>query len=136
MYNSPLVFISGVFDCFHEGHEDLLRAASDYGTIFVAVNNDKYVRKHKGKGRPRDTASIRASNVIGSGLVGMVCINEEDSPLNLILGLKPKWIAVGDDYTLDRIVGLKEAAAWGGRALIIPRVRPISTTQIIKSKCR
>jgi rfaE bifunctional protein nucleotidyltransferase chain/domain len=130
----PLVFISGVFDCFHDGHRDLLRQASEYGDVFVAVNSDAYVKKHKGKGRPHDKASIRMVNVIDSGFVSYVCINEEDSPLNLILGLKPEFLAVGNDYSADRIVGLQEGAAWGCKAIIVPRVRPISTTQILKEK--
>lgn len=128
------VFISGVFDLFHDGHRDLLKQAADYGKVFVAVNGDKYVRRVKGPLRPIYTATERMIHVIDSGYVACACINEEDSPLNLILGLKPAYIAVGSDYTVDKIVGLKEAAKWGGKAIIIPRVNPISTTRILQGK--
>lgn len=134
MLNNKKVFISGVFDCLHDGHRDLLRQAAEYGDVFVAVNCDAYVKKHKGKGRPRDTAIQRMINVVDTGFVRWVCINEQDSPLSLITEFKPDWIAVGGDYTLDRIVGLKEAAAWGGKAVIIPRVIPMSTTKILQGK--
>ncbi len=128
------VFVSGVFDCFHKGHKELLVAASLYGNVFVAVNNDAYVRKHKGKGRPVDKALTRMMNVIQSGYVSLACINEKASPLDIILAYKPDYIVVGSDYTIDKIVGLKESASWGGKAIIVPRVNSISTTQIINSR--
>ncbi len=128
------VFISGVFDLFHNGHTELLKVASEYGKVFVAVNCDAYVRRVKGSLRPIDAAIKRMQNVIDSGYVSWACINEEDSPLNLILGLKPDYLVVGSDYTIDRIIGLKEAAAWGGRAIIVPRTQNISTTSIIHGK--
>jgi rfaE bifunctional protein nucleotidyltransferase chain/domain len=132
--NNKIVFISGVFDLFHDGHKDLLRQAAEYGRVFVAVNGDKYVRKTKGPLRPIYPANERMQHVIGSGYASWVCVNEEDSPLSLILGLKPAYLAVGSDYTLDQIVGLKEAAGWGGQAVIVPRTNPISTTRILQGK--
>lgn len=133
----PTVFVSGVFDCFHAGHKYLLKSAAEYGSVFVAVNDDAYVRRIKGEGRPIDKATKRAANVIDSGYVDMVCINDADSPLELIVALKPKFLVVGSDYQIKDIVGLAESKIWGGAtAVIVPRVFGISTSQIIADSKR
>lgn len=131
---SKRVFISGVFDLFHQGHIDLLKAAAKYGKVFVAINCDDYVRLAKGSQRPVNSERKRVHDVINSGYAAWTCVNYEDTPLGLILGLKPDYIAVGSDYAVDDIVGLKEAAAWGGQAVIVPRLNPISTTLILQGK--
>lgn len=128
------VCISGVFDCFHEGHLHLLREAAKLGDVFVLVDNDGAVRRRKGKGRPRDPQNVRVNNVLASDVVSWAAVNHDASPLNFIMGWKPDFLVVGNDYLAEEIVGLKEGAAWGCKALIVPRIKGISTTELLKKK--
>jgi rfaE bifunctional protein nucleotidyltransferase chain/domain len=126
-----IVFISGGFDLLHKGHLYILSEARRLGDrLVVATNHDAYFAR-KGPGRPVDTLAKRMENLFATGLVDEVHAIE-DSPLDLIMRLKPDIIAVGDDYTPDRIVGATECRAWNGRIEIIKRIPGYSTTDIIQ----
>lgn len=124
------VFIAGCFDGLHEGHLHILNEACKLGNLFIGINRDEHLAK-KGPGRPLKNESQRANALIETGLVKGVIAFDGDSPLDLILRLKPDYIVVGDDYSMDKIVGAKECLEWGGEAIIIPRIPGFSTTQII-----
>lgn len=125
------VFIAGSFDLLHLGHLYLLKEASKLGHVIVAINHDAYFKK-KGPNRPVDNLNKRISNVFQTGLVDEIYAIE-DSPLALILKLKPDYIVVGNDYDESRIVGAKECLTWGGKVVIVPRIKELSTTKIIES---
>jgi D-beta-D-heptose 7-phosphate kinase/D-beta-D-heptose 1-phosphate adenosyltransferase len=57
---------------------------------------------------------------------------DEDTPLDLVLTLKPDVIVKGGDYTVDTIVGAREVQEWGGEAVVIPLTPGQSTTSIIE----
>ncbi len=134
MTNRPTtVFIAGGFDLFHAGHLYLLTEARKLGDrLIVATNHDAYFAK-KGPGRPVDTLVTRCKNLHATRLVDEV-YQIADSPLDLIMRLKPDVIVTGDDYTVDQVVGGAECAAWGGRAVLIPRLPGISTTETIRQR--
>ena len=127
------VFISGVFDCFHDGHRHLLREAAKLGELHISINDDAYVRRRKGEGRPRDHLNVRVENV-KRFVQAYVYILDKDTPIDLILTIKPDYLVVGDDYKTDGIVGLKEGQAWGCSSVIVPRIGGISTTNILKGQ--
>ncbi len=127
------VFIAGGFDLFTRGHLHLLTEAKKLGDrLIVALNHDAYFAK-KGPGRPVDTWEVRARNVRQTGLVNEIHWIK-DNPLSLIMHLEPDVITCGDDYPLDKVVGYKECAAWGGRVVLIPRIPGISTTAAIEAR--
>lgn len=128
--NGKIAFIAGGFDCLHKGHIHLLKEAAKLGRLTVAINHDAYFKK-KGPNRPIDSLNQRIQNLYNTGLVDEIHAIE-DSPLNLILNLRPDYIVVGDDYTEDKIVGAKECLTWGGKVVIVPRIDGLSTTKIIK----
>jgi len=101
--------------------------------IHVAVNSDSYIRRKKNR-EPIYTCSERMAQLKATGLVDEVSRFDEDGPLASILRIKPDFIVVGDDYTLDRVVGAKECEMWNGRIVIIPRLPGISTTQILQQQ--
>lgn len=127
------VFISGVFDCFHDGHRHILTEAAKLGELHVSINDDAYVRRKKGEGRPKDSLQKRIENV-RNYIPAYIYSFSEDTPLNLIMKIQPDILVVGDDYTEDKIVGLKEGQAWGCKAVIISRIGGISTTNILKGQ--
>jgi D-beta-D-heptose 7-phosphate kinase/D-beta-D-heptose 1-phosphate adenosyltransferase len=64
--------------------------------------------------------------------VDAVVLFDEDTPLELVMSLKPDVIVKGGDYTVDTIVGAREVKGWGGEAVVIPLTPGQSTTSIIE----
>lgn len=128
------VFIAGVFDCFHQGHYNILDRAKKLGNkLIVGLNTDEDVTRRKGKGRPIDNLVTRTNNLYQTKLVDWI-IPFEDSPIDIILNWEPDIIVVGDDYIKETTVGYPECLAWGGDVVILPRTPNISTTDLIKDK--
>jgi D-beta-D-heptose 7-phosphate kinase/D-beta-D-heptose 1-phosphate adenosyltransferase len=127
------VFTNGVFDLIHPGHVDVLTAARARGdALVVGVNSDSSVKRLKGPERPIRTEAERVYVLAGMEAVDCVVLFEQDTPLELVLVLKPDVIAKGGDYTEEAIVGAKEVRSWGGEAIVIPLTPGQSTTSIVE----
>ena len=129
----PLVFTNGVFDILHRGHVTYLEQARALGrSLVVALNSDASVRRlGKGGGRPVNPLEDRAAVVAALESVALVTWFEEDTPLARILECRPDQLVKGGDWPVDRIVGAREVAAWGGKVHSIPFVHERSTTSLI-----
>jgi D-beta-D-heptose 7-phosphate kinase/D-beta-D-heptose 1-phosphate adenosyltransferase len=128
-----VVFTNGVFDLLHPGHVDLITAARSRGdALIVGVNSDDSVRRLKGPTRPVRSEAERAYVLAALEAVDAVVIFEQDTPLELILTLRPDVLVKGGDYTPDRVVGRREVEGWGGELLIVPLTPGQSTTSIIE----
>jgi D-beta-D-heptose 7-phosphate kinase/D-beta-D-heptose 1-phosphate adenosyltransferase len=128
-----VVFTNGVFDLLHPGHIDLLVAARSRGdALIVGVNTDASVKRLKGPSRPVRNEAERAFVLAALEMVDCVVMFDEDTPLELVLALKPDVIVKGGDYTVDTIVGAREVQEWGGEAVVIPLTPGQSTTSIIE----
>jgi len=128
-----VVFTNGVFDIIHPGHVDVLTAARARGdALIVGVNTDASVKRLKGPARPVRNEAERAYVLAGMEAVDCVVLFEQDTPLELVLALRPDVIAKGGDYSEDTIVGAKEVKEWGGEAVVIPLTPGHSTTSIIE----
>lgn len=46
--DNDLVLVSGGFDPIHGGHIDLIRGASEYGRVVIALNSDDWLINKKG----------------------------------------------------------------------------------------
>lgn len=131
--NGRVVFTNGVFDLLHPGHIDLLLAARSRGdALIVGVNTDASVKRLKGPSRPVRNEAERAFVLAALEMVDCVVMFDEDTPLDLVLALKPDVIVKGGDYTVDTIVGAREVQEWGGEAVVIPLTPGQSTTSIIE----
>jgi D-beta-D-heptose 7-phosphate kinase/D-beta-D-heptose 1-phosphate adenosyltransferase len=128
-----VVFTNGVFDLLHPGHVDVLAAARAAGdALIVGVNSDDSVRRLKGPARPVRTAVERALVLGALESVDAVAVFEQDTPLELIIALRPDVIVKGGDYAPDTVVGRREVESWGGSVKIIPLTPGQSTTSIIE----
>ena len=128
-----LVFTNGVFDLLHPGHIDVLNAARNRGDhMIVGVNSDSSVKRLKGPARPIRSEAERAYVLAAIEAVDCVVLFTEDTPLDLILRIKPDVIAKGGDYTIDSIVGAREVQGWGGEAIVIPLTPGYSTTSTVE----
>ncbi len=128
-----IVFTNGCFDILHRGHLDLLAKAADLGNVLVlGLNTDASVRRLKGNERPVTNEQDRAFQVAALLCVDAVCLFDEDTPLELIIAVKPDVLVKGGDYTIDKIVGADMVMNNGGKVEIIPFVEGYSTTAIIQ----
>jgi len=133
----PWVFTNGVFDLLHRGHVTLLAQARAHGAgLIVALNSDASVRRlGKGEDRPINALEDRQAVIAALESVSLVTQFDEDTPLSLILALRPDVLVKGGDWSVEQIVGSREVSAWGGTVLSIPFEHQRSTTSML-SKIR
>ncbi|HEX9165648.1 MAG TPA: D-glycero-beta-D-manno-heptose 1-phosphate adenylyltransferase [Gemmatimonadales bacterium] len=129
-----MVFTNGVFDLLHPGHVEYLEAARSLGDVLVVgVNSDASARRlGKGPGRPVNDAVGRARVLAGLEAVDRVVVFEEDTPLELIMALRPDVLVKGGDYSRASIVGADFVESTGGTVLTIDLVPGQSTTSIVE----
>ncbi|MGB8857553.1 MAG: adenylyltransferase/cytidyltransferase family protein [Burkholderiales bacterium] len=126
----PLVFTNGCFDILHRGHVTYLAQAASLGaSLVVALNSDASVKRQgKGDDRPINSLPDRMALIASLEYVSLVTWFDEDTPLNLILVLRPEVLAKGGDWPSDKIVGAREVEKWGGKVFSIPFLHARSTT--------
>jgi len=129
----PLVFTNGVFDLLHRGHVTYLAQARALGaSLVVALNSDASARRlGKGDDRPINTLADRAAVIAALGSVDLVTWFEADTPLELILALKPGVLVKGGDWKEDSIVGAREVRGWGGAVHSLAFAHQRSTTELL-----
>jgi D-beta-D-heptose 7-phosphate kinase/D-beta-D-heptose 1-phosphate adenosyltransferase len=126
-------FTNGCFDILHRGHiASLSQAAAAAKFLVVGVNSDASTKKLKGEGRPVNDENSRALLLAALVIVDAVVIFDEDTPLELIKGIKPDVLVKGGDYTIEQVVGAKEVIEAGGQVIINPIVEGFSTTGILE----
>lgn len=133
LLGKTISFTNGVFDILHEGHVKVLTQAASFADILlVGVNSDASVKRLKGSGRPVNTQDSRAILLASLLMVDAVIIFEEDTPLNLIIIVRPDVLVKGGDYNVDTIVGAKEVIENKGLVEVVPLEAGFSTTGIIE----
>ena len=131
--NKIVVFTNGCFDLLHQGHIDLISMSSTFGNILVVgLNSDESVKRLKGDKRPIQNVKERKNALIATGYVDKVYTFERDTPLDLILKIKPDIVVKGGDYVAEDVVGYSEVINWGGEIKIVPITPGFSTTSIIE----
>jgi rfaE bifunctional protein nucleotidyltransferase chain/domain len=130
----PLVFTNGCFDILHRGHVTYLAQARTLGaSLIVALNTDASVRRQgKGADRPVNGLEDRAAVIAALESVALVTWFDDDTPLELILAVRPDVLVKGGDWPLDEIVGAAEVRAHGGQVHSIPFSYQRSTTATLK----
>jgi rfaE bifunctional protein nucleotidyltransferase chain/domain len=130
----PLVFTNGCFDLLHRGHVTYLAQARALGaSLVVALNSDDSVRRlEKGEDRPINPLQDRAAVIAALASVDLVTWFEDDTPLALIVALRPDVLVKGGDWREENIVGGREVRAWGGHVVAVPVRHSRSTTATIE----
>lgn len=128
-----IVFTNGCFDLLHRGHIYLLSRARELGDLLViGLNSDASVSRLKGPDRPVVDQQSRSEVIAALASVDYIIIFQEDTPVNLILSIRPDFLVKGGDYKMDEIVGHKEVKSWGGEVRTIPLMEGYSTSSILK----
>ncbi len=125
-------FTNGCFDLLHPGHVHLLeqaRGACD--RLVVGLNSDASVRRLKGPTRPVQPEAARAAVLASLATVDLVCVFDEDTPLELLSAIRPELLVKGADYALDEIVGANLVQSWGGRVMLAELLPGHSTTATV-----
>jgi D-glycero-beta-D-manno-heptose 1-phosphate adenylyltransferase len=130
----PLVFTNGCFDLLHRGHVTYLAQARALGaSLLVGVNTDASVRRlDKGGDRPVNPLNDRMAVLAALEPVSLVTWFDADTPLELILAVRPDVLVKGGDWAPERIVGAREVQGWGGAVRSIPFVHQTSTTALLR----
>ena len=125
-------FTNGCFDILHVGHVTYLEQASAWcDRLVLGVNSDASVRRLKGEGRPVNDAQSRARVLAGLACIDLVVEFDEDTPLELIMALRPDVLVKGADYAKADVVGATEVESWGGVVRLAEIVDGYSTTSTI-----
>jgi D-beta-D-heptose 7-phosphate kinase / D-beta-D-heptose 1-phosphate adenosyltransferase len=128
-----IVFANGCFDLLHPGHLSLLQFARRQGDkLVVAINSDASTRRLKGDGRPVRTEGERASMLAAIGIVDLVMIFGEDTPIDAIEALRPDVLVKGADYSEAEVVGGDFVRRLGGRVALAPVKAGFSTTSTLR----
>lgn len=129
----PIVFTNGVFDLLHRGHVTYLAEARALGAaLVIALNSDGSVKRlGKGADRPINPLADRLAVVAALESATLVTWFESDTPLDLIVALRPDVLVKGGDWPVDEIVGADEVRAAGGAVHSIPFRFQCSTTERI-----
>ena len=130
----PVVFTNGVFDVLHRGHATYLANARALGgSLVVALNTDASARRlGKGPNRPLNNEEDRAVMMAALESVSLVTWFDENTPLELIVDLRPDLLVKGGDYDMDTLAETAVVKAYGGTAQAIPFVDGYSTTALIR----
>ncbi len=127
-----IVFTNGCFDILHKGHISYLNEARSLGdALIVGVNSDRSVKQLKGPTRPICSELDRKYVLENLKAVDAVEIFDEETPLELILKIKPMVLVKGGDWPVEKIVGGIEVKSWGGEVKTLQFVDGMSTTNII-----
>ena len=137
----------GTFDCFHQGHENLLKSLHNLNPeakLIVGVNSNTFVKAYKRE--PKDDQLIRClkvKNWLGLNNIAhevFINIGFEAQPHH-ILDYQPNVFGVGVDWSDSIIYGEQLYLPTGAeewfkenhiQLIYLPRLQGISTTQIIE----
>ena len=130
--NKTIVTTNGCFDILHVGHVRYLEKTKTFADVLiVALNSDKSVKSIKGESRPINKEEDRAEVLSALKCVDYVVLFDEDSPIELLLKIKPDVYTKGADYTVETLPEAKPIMEAGGRIEFISFVEVKSTTSII-----
>lgn len=128
-----IVFTNGIFDIIHRGHVAFLEGAKAKGNLLIlGLNSDASARRLKGVKRPLVNQDDRAFILSRLECTDVVCIFNEDTPINLIQKVRPDILVKGADYKINEIVGRDLVEGYGGKVCTIPFIDGKSTTNLIK----
>ena len=128
--NQKVIFTNGCFDVLHQGHRKLLKEARELGDcLVVGLNSDDSIKRLKGNDRPINSVQQRIEALEALPFVDAVIVFEEDTPYELLEGLRPNILVKGGDYKPAEVVGNDLVA----EVVIIPLVEGVSTTELLKT---
>ena len=130
-YKRIRVYMSGVWDLFHVGHLNAIRAGKSLGDeLVVGVNSDELVMRYK-KRLPVIPYEQRAEIISALKYVDRVVKQDEIFELSLVKEINPDILIIEDTWRGKYVEGLEWAKNQAGKRIIyLPRTQGISTYDI------
>jgi len=128
-----IVFTNGCFDLIHAGHVEFFEFAGRKGDVLVVgLNSDRSVRSIKGPTRPICSQQERARVLAALEMIDYIVIFDEDTPQRLIDAVRPDALVKGEDWRHKGVVGREVVESYGGRVVLAPLVKGLSTTELVR----
>jgi D-beta-D-heptose 7-phosphate kinase/D-beta-D-heptose 1-phosphate adenosyltransferase len=128
-----IAFTNGCFDVLHAGHVQYLQEArAQADVLVVGLNTDASMQGLKGKTRPLQPLSARATVLGALQAVDFVSPFDEPTPLTLIQHIRPDVLVKGADYRKDEVVGAELVESYGGRVHLAALHHGYSTSRLIE----
>ena len=123
-------FTNGCFDCLHCGHlSSLEQTKALCDRLVVAVNDDSYVRRHKGPSRPIQDELTRVKVLAGLELVDAVTLFQEESAEAVLDAVRPDVYAK-EGYDLETLPEARLVREYGGVCRMLRRIEGCSTSAL------
>ena len=131
--DKKIAFTNGAFDLLHTGHVKTLKKARTFGDVLiVGLNDDAYIRRHKGEYRPVFNEKERAEMLSALDCVDYLTIFREDTVIKLLNEIKPDVHVKGGSYVEWRVKEEKELVeSYGGEIKFLEMVKDLSSTSTI-----
>jgi len=127
-----IVFTNGCFDLIHPGHVTYMEFSGRQGDVLVVgLNSDRSVRANKGPTRPICNENERARVLAALEAVDYVILFDDDTPTRLIEAVRPDVLVKGEDWRFKGVVGREFVESYGGKVVLAPLVKGVSTTDIV-----
>jgi D-beta-D-heptose 7-phosphate kinase/D-beta-D-heptose 1-phosphate adenosyltransferase len=127
-----IVWTNGCFDVIHAGHIDYLEFSGRQGDVLViGLNSDSSVRANKGPDRPICSEDHRAKVLAALECVDYIVIFDDPTPQRLIEAVRPSVLVKGEDWRHKGVVGREFVESCGGRVVLAPIVKGLSTTALV-----
>ncbi|MCX5675521.1 MAG: D-glycero-beta-D-manno-heptose 1-phosphate adenylyltransferase, partial [Planctomycetota bacterium] len=127
-----IVWTNGCFDVIHAGHIEFLEFAGRQGDVLVlGLNSDSSVRANKGPDRPICRQEDRARVLAALEAVDYIVLFDARTPQRLIETVRPDVLVKGEDWRRKGVVGRTFVESYGGRVVLAPLVKGLSTTALV-----
>ncbi len=132
--NLKISFANGCFDILHPGHIRYLKAAKEVADLLVlGVNDDKSIKKLKGKDRPFFPLKERLEILSSIMYIDFIIPFSEETVLKIIRILKPDFHCKGGDYQKEEVPERELVESLGGKVLIVGGKKIYSSSDILKN---
>tara|TARA_B110000908_G_C10253639_1_gene453839 strand:- start:1868 stop:2332 length:465 start_codon:yes stop_codon:yes gene_type:complete len=130
--DKKVVFTNGCFDILHLGHLRLLKKASQMGDVLVlGLNTDTSIKILKGEERPINNQNYRSEMLEYFDFIDYIILFNNETPLELIIKLKPDILVKGGDYKEEEIVGHEFMKRNKGKIVVFDLLEGLSSTSIL-----
>jgi len=130
--DETVVFTNGCFDVLHVGHIEFIDFAGRQGDVLVVgLNSDRSVRSIKGPERPICPEDQRARVLSAIEAIDYIVLFDDDTPQRVIEAVRPDVLVKGEDWRDKGVVGREFVESHGGRVVLAPLVKGLSTTGIV-----
>lgn len=103
MKSTPIILTTGTFNIVHAGHIELFEYCKQFeGELIVGINADPYLIKKYGSKHIKLENRLKVLKQIK--LIDKIIVFEEETPINLILNLRPNIYVKGPDYIKERLI--------------------------------